>query len=130
MEEQKALRESRPAISAKSQTVIDLPIAAYRTDDLSVLTLHIMLHTRSRTRRRPLARTNLTLPEELLREVDELAGPRGRSQFVADAVTWKVKRERLRRALDAARGVFVGTEWQMSADQAYRWVRSMREDDE
>jgi metal-responsive CopG/Arc/MetJ family transcriptional regulator len=77
-----------------------------------------------------LARTNVTLPEELLREVDELAGPRGRSQFVADAVTWKVKRERLRRAIDAADSVFVGTRWQLNADEAYRWVRSMREEDD
>ena len=76
-----------------------------------------------------LARTNVTLPAELLREVDELAGPRGRSQFVADAVASKVKRERLRKALDASRGVFVGTEWHMTPDETYRWVRSMREED-
>lgn len=76
-----------------------------------------------------LARTNVTLPEELLREVDELAGPRGRSQFVADAVTWKVKRERLRRALDAARGSWVGTPSYMTPDESYRWIRSMREED-
>ena len=77
-----------------------------------------------------LARTNVTLPEELLREVDELAGPRGRSQFVADAVAARVKRERLRKAIDATRGVFVGTKWQMTPDEAYRWVRSMREEDD
>ena len=77
-----------------------------------------------------LARTNVTLPEELLREVDELAGPRGRSQFVADAVTWKVKRERLRRALDAARGSWVGTPSYMTPDEAYRWIRSMRDEDD
>jgi metal-responsive CopG/Arc/MetJ family transcriptional regulator len=89
-----------------------------------------MLHTLPKKRSRPLARTNVTLPEELLREVDELAGPRGRSQFVADAVTWKVKRERLRRALDAARGAWVGTGSYMSPDESYRWIRSMREDEE
>jgi transcription-repair coupling factor (superfamily II helicase) len=33
VEEQKALRESRPAIHAKPQTVIDLPIDAYLPDD-------------------------------------------------------------------------------------------------
>ena len=55
-----------------------------------------------------LARTNLTLPEELMREVDELAGPRGRSAFVAEAVAIRVKRERLRRAMDAAAGVARG----------------------
>ncbi|MEP7360690.1 MAG: hypothetical protein ABI744_03835 [Chloroflexota bacterium] len=75
-----------------------------------------------------LARTNLTLPEELLREVDELAGPRGRSQFVAEAVTWKVKRERLRRALDATRGALVGTPSYMTPEESYRWIRSMREE--
>jgi metal-responsive CopG/Arc/MetJ family transcriptional regulator len=75
-----------------------------------------------------LARTNVTLPEELLRQVDELAGPRGRSQFVADAVALKVKRERLRRALDAGRGAWIGTPAYMTPDEAYRWVRSLRED--
>lgn len=94
-----------------------------------MLTLHTMLHTKTRARRSPLARTNVTLPGELLREVDELAGPRGRSQFVADAVTWKVKRERLRRALDAARGAWVGTPSYMTPDEAYRWIRSMRDED-
>ena len=77
-----------------------------------------------------LARTNVTLPEELLHEVDELAGHRGRSQFVADAVTAKVKRERLRRALDAARGSWVGTPTYLTPDEAYRWVRSMRDEDD
>ena len=77
-----------------------------------------------------LTRTNVTLPAELLNEVDELAGPRGRSQFVAEAVAAKVKRERLRKALDAADSVFVGTASYMTPDEAYQWVRSMREEDD
>lgn len=77
-----------------------------------------------------LVRTNVTIPQPLLDEVDELAGPRGRSQFVADAVAAKVRRERLRRAIDASRGVFVGTRWQMTPGEAYDWVRSMREEAE
>jgi metal-responsive CopG/Arc/MetJ family transcriptional regulator len=76
-----------------------------------------------------LARTNVTIPEELLMQVDELAGPRGRSQFVADAVAAKVKRERLRKALDATRGALAGTPSCMTPDEAYRWIRSMREED-
>jgi metal-responsive CopG/Arc/MetJ family transcriptional regulator len=82
------------------------------------------------TRSTPRARTNVTIPQELLDEVDELAGPRGRSQFVADAVMAKVKRERLRRALDAARGVWIGTPSYMTPDEAYRWVRSMRDEED
>lgn len=54
-----------------------------------------------------LARTNLTLPEELIREVDSIAGPRGRSRYVADAVAQRVKRDRLLRALDASAGSLV-----------------------
>lgn len=77
-----------------------------------------------------LTRTNVTLPRELLAEVDALAGPRGRSQFVAEAVATKVKRERLRKALEAARGAFIGTPSYMTPEEAYRWVRSMREDDD
>jgi metal-responsive CopG/Arc/MetJ family transcriptional regulator len=76
-----------------------------------------------------LARTNVTLPEELLRQVDELAGPRGRSQFVADAVTAKVKRERLRKALDETRGALIGTQSYMTPEESYRWIRSMRDED-
>lgn len=74
-----------------------------------------------------LARTNVTLPEELLAQVDALAGPRGRSAFVADAVAAKVKRERLRRALDNLRGAFVGTPSYMTPEESYRWVREQRE---
>ncbi len=74
-----------------------------------------------------LTRTNVTLPEGLLREVDALAGPRGRSAFVADAVEARVKRERLRRALDETRGVLVGRPGYMTPEESYRWVREQRE---
>lgn len=76
-----------------------------------------------------MSRTNVTLPEDLLRDVDELAGPRGRSRFVADAVAAKVKRERLHKALDATRGALVGKPGWMTPEESYRWVRSMREED-
>jgi len=91
--------------------------------------LHTHMHTTS-SPPRTLARTNVTLPSELLEEVDELAGPRGRSQFVAEAVAAKVKRERLRKALDASRGALVGTPSYMTPDESYRWIRSMREEDQ
>jgi metal-responsive CopG/Arc/MetJ family transcriptional regulator len=77
-----------------------------------------------------LTRTNVTLPGDLLKEVDELAGPRGRSQFVAEAVATRVKRERLRKALDASRGALIGTSSYMSPGESYRWIRAMREEDQ
>ena len=77
-----------------------------------------------------LARTNVTIPAELLRQVDELAGPRGRSAFVADAIEARVKRERLRQALDRVQGIYIGTSFEMDDAAAYRWVRDLREDPE
>ncbi|HEV8054342.1 MAG: hypothetical protein H0V04_01215 [Chloroflexi bacterium] len=74
-----------------------------------------------------MARTNLTLPQELLHEVDELAGPRGRSAFVSEAVAAKVKRERLRRTLERTRGALAGTPGWMDPDESYVWVRAQRE---
>jgi metal-responsive CopG/Arc/MetJ family transcriptional regulator len=73
-----------------------------------------------------LARTNLTLPEELLREVDVLAGPRGRSRYVAEAVEARVKRDHLRRALDAAAGSLVRDGRRMTRAEVSAFVESLR----
>ena len=76
-----------------------------------------------------LARTNLTLPEQLLREVDEIAGPRGRSRYVAEAVAQRVKRDRLGAAIGEAAGVMVGSEHQMSRDDVTAWIDELRSED-
>ena len=76
-----------------------------------------------------MVRTNVTIPEELLAQVDALAGPRGRSQFVADAIAKSVKRARQHAALDALDGVFVGGANAMTPEESYAWVRYLRDDD-
>ena len=76
-----------------------------------------------------LARTNLTLPVELLREVDELAGPRGRSRYVAEAVAQRVKRNRLGKAIRETAGVLVGTPYAMAPDEVLAWVHALREEE-
>lgn len=74
-----------------------------------------------------LARTNLTLPEELIREVDAIAGPRGRSRYVADAVAQRVKRDRLLRALDASFGSLVPKGGRaMTRREVSAWVEELR----
>jgi hypothetical protein len=75
-----------------------------------------------------MARTNLTLPEELIHEVDAVAGPRGRSAYVAEAVRRRLKRDKLRQVLDETYGAATGHSQWLDADEAYRWVRSLRDD--
>ena len=76
-----------------------------------------------------LARTNLTLPEDLLRQVDELAGPRGRSRYVADAVAQRVKRDKLGRAIEAAAGSLVPKGGRpLTREEVSAWVREQRDE--
>jgi metal-responsive CopG/Arc/MetJ family transcriptional regulator len=76
-----------------------------------------------------LARTNLTLPEELLAEVDELAGPRGRSRYVAEAVAQRVKRDKLGKAIRETAGIMVGSPGWMSPDEVVKWVDFLRSEE-
>jgi len=73
-------------------------------------------------------RTNLLLPEALVREVDKYAGPRGRSRFVAEALEAKLKRERLREAIRSTAGILNAADypyWATSED-VVEWVRAGR----
>ena len=77
-----------------------------------------------------MARTNLTLPPELIAAIDAAAGPRGRSAYVAEAVRAKLEHDRKRRILDETHGAAKGkpSQWK-DADDVYRWVRSLRDND-
>jgi metal-responsive CopG/Arc/MetJ family transcriptional regulator len=76
-----------------------------------------------------LARTNLTLPKDLLAEVDELAGPRGRSRYVAEAVAQRVKRDKLGKAIRETAGIMVGSPGWMSPDEVVKWVDFLRSEE-
>lgn len=76
-----------------------------------------------------LTRTNVTLPEDILREVDELAGPRGRSRYVAEAVAQRLKRDRLGKAIRETAGVMVGKSGWMSPEEVVRWVDELRSEE-
>jgi metal-responsive CopG/Arc/MetJ family transcriptional regulator len=73
-----------------------------------------------------LVRTNLTLPAKLLSEVDEIAGPRGRSRYVAEAVAQRVKRDRLGRAIRETAGAMRGKDGWMSPERVVDWVDELR----
>lgn len=74
-------------------------------------------------------RTTISLPDTLMSEIDRLVGPRGRSAFLARAAQNELKREQLRMALDAARGVMVGTPGWRSADEIVQFVDGLRSED-
>jgi Arc/MetJ-type ribon-helix-helix transcriptional regulator len=74
-------------------------------------------------------RTTITLPDSLMSDIDRLVGPRGRSRFLVRAAQKELKREQLRIALDAARGVMVGTPGWRSGDEIIELVDRLRSDD-
>jgi metal-responsive CopG/Arc/MetJ family transcriptional regulator len=72
--------------------------------------------------------TNLSLPADLVAEIDEVAGPRNRSRFVEDALRRAIHREQYRIAGERAAGVFRAEDypyWRTSED-VVAWVREMR----
>lgn len=76
-----------------------------------------------------LTRTNVTLPARLLEEVDRLAGPRGRSRYVADAVAQRVRRDALGAAIRETAGAMVGQPGWMDPDEVTRWVDELRSEE-
>lgn len=74
-----------------------------------------------------LTRTNVTLPAELLAQVDEFAGPRGRSRYVADAVEKQVRRDRQRKVFDETFGAMIGKPGWMNPDEALEFANRLRE---
>ena len=71
-------------------------------------------------------RTNLLLPRELVEEVDHYAGPRGRSRYVAEALTERVRRDRLREAVMATAGAWKGHPLFPTSEAVVAWVREGR----
>lgn len=72
--------------------------------------------------------TNLSLPADLVAQVDEIAGRRNRSAFVEEAIRRQLKRERLRIALEQARGAWSVEDHPefATSEQVVEWVREQR----
>ncbi|MFN2543583.1 MAG: CopG family ribbon-helix-helix protein [Actinomycetota bacterium] len=73
-------------------------------------------------------RIHVTLDDELLRELDCLVGPRGRSPFIAEAISRAVEQERRWRSLKSAAGTISdgGHEWD---EDPAAWVHAQRRAD-
>lgn len=76
-----------------------------------------------------LVRTNVTLPADLLDQVDRLAGERGRSRYVAEAVAQRVRRDELGAAIRETAGAMRGRPGWMGPDDVVAYVDELRRDD-
>ncbi|MEX2183044.1 MAG: hypothetical protein WEC14_01215 [Chloroflexota bacterium] len=74
-----------------------------------------------------LARTNITLPEETLALIDEVAGPRGRSRYIADVVTRQVRRDHAREVFRTYAGALKdSTTWGRTDEEVDAYFRRLR----
>jgi metal-responsive CopG/Arc/MetJ family transcriptional regulator len=72
--------------------------------------------------------TNLSLPPDLVAEIDAICGPRNRSAFVEEAIRKALKRERLRIGMEKARGAWSAEDYPefATSEQVVEWVREQR----
>lgn len=73
-------------------------------------------------------RTNLLLPEELVKGIDEVAGPRGRSRYVANAVEQQLRRDRQKEAFEATFGTLSAEDYPhwSTPEKVVEWIRERR----
>jgi metal-responsive CopG/Arc/MetJ family transcriptional regulator len=73
-------------------------------------------------------RTNLLLPKDLVDEVDHFAGARGRSRYVAEALRARLKRDRLKEAIEKSAGAWSADDYPEFAtpEMVVEWVRARR----
>jgi metal-responsive CopG/Arc/MetJ family transcriptional regulator len=71
---------------------------------------------------------NMTLPRDLVERLDAVVGPRQRSAFVEEAITYRLRREEMRRAWGSLAGALDPAdypEWS-TAEKVQQWVRDRR----
>lgn len=75
-----------------------------------------------------LVRVNITIPEETLALVDEVAGPRGRSAYIADVVARQVKRDNARKIVRETAGILKGNSaWGATPEERDANLREVRD---
>lgn len=75
-------------------------------------------------------RTHFFIPEELLAEMDKVAGKGKRNNLVVQILDHEIKRRRLLQILDDAAGCWKDEDHPELKDGAYAWVRQMRQADD
>ena len=73
-------------------------------------------------------RAHIVLPENLVREIDDLVGPRGRSAFLVETAQAEIRRRRLLRFLESTEPVWRDEDHPELANGSAAWVKSIREE--
>ncbi len=71
-------------------------------------------------------RTNLLLPKDLVDRVDQVAGPRGRSRYVAAALEKQLRRDLWHAAAEATAGIWKDHPLFPTDESVVEWVRAGR----
>jgi hypothetical protein len=75
-----------------------------------------------------LVRTNITIPKDVLAMVDEVAGPRGRSAYIAAVVAKQVRRDNAIKVIKETAGALKGsTAWGETPEATDRILRELRD---
>jgi hypothetical protein len=75
-------------------------------------------------------RAHILIPGDLLREIDALVGPRGRSAFLLETARQEVKRRKLLRFLSSDEPAWKEEDHPELAAGAGNWVRELRKQSE
>lgn len=74
-------------------------------------------------------RTNLLLPKDLVEHLDRVAGPRGRSRYVAEAVRARLDRDQRIADIRAAAGIWRDHPLFPTSEAVVEWVRELRREE-
>ena len=78
----------------------------------------------------PSRRAHVLLPEDLVKEIDSLVGPRGRSAFLVDTARNEVRRQKLLKFLENDTPAWKDKDHPELHQGAARWVRKLRAEGE
>src|ERR1700675_492910 len=75
-------------------------------------------------------RAHILIPSDLLREIDALVGPRGRSAFLLETARQEVQRRKLLRFLENGEPAWKSEDHPELKGGAAKWVRDLRKQSE
>lgn len=75
-------------------------------------------------------RAHILLPQDLVREIDAMVGPRGRSAFLVETAREAVRRKKLLRFLESDAPAWEDVNHPELAGGAGAWVRGLRQENE